>query len=151
MQLIGLTGGIATGKSASSDFLRSQGLPVIDADLLARKVVERGNAGYEKVRESFPEVIMQDGNIDRTALGAIVFKDSRKQKLLECIVHPLVKREMLWLIFTYWVCGYSRVILDIPLLFEVGLDRFTSFTIIIYWYCFLVSTSIQSVVMSRCR
>ena len=141
-QLIGLTGGIATGKSASSDFLRSQGLPVIDADLLARKVVEPGSVGYERVKESFPEAMMQDGSIDRAALGAIVFKDSHKQKLIERIIHPLVKREMLWLIFTYWICGYSRVILDIPLLFESGLYRFTSFTILIYWYYSLMSMGI---------
>lgn len=91
MHLFGLTGGIASGKSAVGRRLRARGVPVIDADLLAREVVERGSEGLAAVVATFGEGVLQpDGALDRKALAALVFGDADKRKQLERITHPRI-------------------------------------------------------------
>lgn len=88
---VGLTGGIASGKSTVSAILAELGAVVIDADLLAREVVERGTPGLAAVVEAFGEgVLTADGDLDRAAVGALVFADPDARRRLEGIVHPLV-------------------------------------------------------------
>jgi dephospho-CoA kinase len=92
MFLIGLTGGIAAGKSTVAGIWVSLGATEIDADLLAREVVEPGTQGFEKIRQVFgPTVITTTGELDRKALGEIVFNNTLRRKELEAIVHPLVR------------------------------------------------------------
>ena len=90
--LVGLTGGIATGKSTISEMLRRLGAEVIDADLLAREVVAPGRRAFaEVVREFGREVVATDGTLDRARLGAVVFADPDKRKRLEAITHPAIR------------------------------------------------------------
>jgi len=93
MYLIALTGGIASGKSVVAERLASHGAVVVDADVLARKVVEPGTPGLARIAEEFgPSVIAADGTLDRPALGAIVFTDPEKRATLNAITHPEVGR-----------------------------------------------------------
>ncbi|KAL9118700.1 MAG: hypothetical protein Q9187_004752, partial [Circinaria calcarea] len=145
MLLIGLTGSIATGKSTVSHLLSRPpySLPIIDADLLARKVVEPGTPGYAAILDHFqsttPDLLLPAPSADldkalngkgwplnRPALGRRVFGDSpdrkRDRQVLNGIVHPAVRREMYKALLSYYVRGHWAVVLDIPLLFESGLD-----------------------------
>lgn len=94
MQLIGLTGGIASGKSTIASRLAEHGAVIVDADRIAREVVEPGTPALVAIREAFgPGVIAPDGSLDRPALGAIVFGDSEALRVLNSITHPAVLRE----------------------------------------------------------
>lgn len=90
MFLIGLTGGIAAGKSTVASLWESLGATVIDADVLAREALEPGSAGLQAVTKVFPEAISETGELDRKKLAEIVFTDAAKRRELEAIVHPIV-------------------------------------------------------------
>ena len=90
MFLIGLTGGIAAGKSTVASLWESLGATVVDADLLAREAVAPNTAGFDAVAAAFPQAIASDGSLDRAALARIVFSDESKRVQLEQIVHPIV-------------------------------------------------------------
>ncbi|WP_435741468.1 dephospho-CoA kinase [Nocardioides sp. SYSU DS0663] len=116
---VGLTGGIASGKSTVSAILAELGAVVIDGDLLAREVVERGTPGLARVVETFgDEVLTADGDLDRPALGAIVFGDEVRRRELEAIVHPLVFERIVEL--EEGASEDDLVVHDIPLLAESG-------------------------------
>jgi dephospho-CoA kinase len=116
---VGLTGGIASGKSTVSGILAELGAVVIDADKLAREVVERGTPGLEQVVAAFgPEILTPDGDMDRAKVGSIVFNDEAKRKTLEGIVHPLVFERYAELEASAPEDGI--VVHDIPLLAESG-------------------------------
>ena len=90
---IALTGGIATGKSYVANKLREAGVPMVDADVLAREVVEPGTPGLAAVRRRFgPDAVRRDGTMDRVRIAQIVFKDKRARLDLEAIVHPAVQK-----------------------------------------------------------
>ncbi|HHK5547031.1 TPA: dephospho-CoA kinase [Bacillus thuringiensis] len=117
--VIGLTGGIASGKSTVSEMFRELSIPVIDADVIAREVVEQGKPAYNKIVELFgAEVLQQDGELDRPRLGSIVFYNEEKRLQLNKIVHPAVREEMNRQKEMYIKEGVQAVVLDIPLLFE---------------------------------
>lgn len=116
---IGLTGGIASGKSTVSTILRELGAVVIDADQLAREVVERGTPGLAAVVEAFgTDLLTADGDLDRPKMGALVFGDETQRRRLEAIVHPLVFERYAALEAAAPVDGI--VVHDIPLLVESG-------------------------------
>jgi dephospho-CoA kinase len=116
---IGLTGGIASGKSTVSAMLRELGAVVIDADQLAREVVAKGTPGLAAVVEEFgPGLLTPDGDLDRAAMGDLVFSDESARKRLEAIVHPLVFERIVDL-ETHAPEG-SVIVHDIPLLAESG-------------------------------
>ena len=92
MKVIALTGGIGSGKSLVANYFFSLGAEVIDADQLARQAIERGSDGFDQVVATFGDGILKEGDIDRRALGEIVFSDSEKLKALEAIVHPIVQQ-----------------------------------------------------------
>lgn len=116
---VGLTGGIASGKSTVSAMLRELGAVVIDADALAREVVERGTPGLAAVVAEFGDgLLTPDGDLDRAAMGALVFADESARKRLEAIVHPLVFERIVDL-ETHAPAG-AVVVHDIPLLAESG-------------------------------
>jgi dephospho-CoA kinase len=116
---VGLTGGIASGKSTVSAFLAELGATVIDADLLAREVVLKGTPGLARVVEAFgPQLLGPDGELDRPAMGALVFSDEEARRRLEAIVHPLVFERIVELEAA--APADAVVVHDIPLLAESG-------------------------------
>jgi len=116
---VGLTGGVASGKSTVSAILRELGAVVIDADELAREVVAKGTPGLAAVVEEFgPELLTPDGELDRPAMGALVFADESARKRLEAIVHPLVFERIVDL--EARSPEGAVVVHDIPLLAESG-------------------------------
>ncbi|GAA5814040.1 hypothetical protein MFLAVUS_007530 [Mucor flavus] len=133
MKLIGLTGGISTGKSTVSGLLAKQGLPIIDADKIAREIVEPGRKANQLIRQHFgDEVFLPDGYLDRPKLGQIIFQDPEKRQILNRCTHPYVRWEMAKQAFLYWLKGADVVIFDVPLLIESKLDRFMSSTVVVY-------------------
>ena len=122
MILVGLTGGIATGKSTvSSSLAKFEEVTVVDADLVAREVVEPGQPALDKIVSQFGGAVLSaDGHLDRKALGDIIFKDPISRLKLNNITHPYIQRRMLWLAFVAFVRGKRYVLLDTPLLYESG-------------------------------
>ena len=120
MLRVALTGGIATGKSYCLRHFAELGVPVVDADRLARDAVAPGSPGLAAVIQHFgPDVVLADGTLDRAALGRIVFEDSRERAALEAIVHPEVYRRIReW--FVNLPSAARVAIADIPLVFETG-------------------------------
>ncbi|WJQ09909.1 dephospho-CoA kinase [Geobacillus stearothermophilus] len=130
---IGLTGGIASGKSTVSAMMRELGLPVIDADEAARAVVRPGEEAYRQIVAAFgPGILRADGEIDRAKLGAIVFNDEQQRKVLNAIVHPAVRKKMLAEKEAHIRSGAKTVVLDIPLLFESGLTHWVDKVLVVY-------------------
>ncbi|XP_009996495.1 PREDICTED: dephospho-CoA kinase domain-containing protein [Chaetura pelagica] len=134
MFLVGLSGGIASGKSTVVALLRDLGCAVIDADLIAREVVQPPLKAYQEIVRSFgTRVLLENGEIDREALGNIIFSQPEKRLLLNSITHPEIQKVMLKQILKYFVLGYRYVILDIPLLFETNrLTKFMKYTVLVY-------------------
>ncbi|KAF8522204.1 dephospho-CoA kinase-domain-containing protein [Hysterangium stoloniferum] len=133
MPIIGLTGGIATGKSTVSSLLKSYGIPVIDADVLAREVVTPGTNGLKKIIAEFGrEVLLTDGSLNRARLGEVIFNDEAKRKKLNRIIHPAVQRAMLWNVFKLWLRGERLCVLDVPLLIEAGLWKWMGWIVVVY-------------------
>ncbi|CAL7944660.1 unnamed protein product [Xylocopa violacea] len=121
MFLVGLTGGIATGKSSVAAIFNEFGIPVIDADQIARKVVEPGKPAWHKIRKEFgPEVFLDTNELDRVKLGDMIFNDVEKRKKLNAITHPHIYKEIYWQTFKYFLQGHQFVVMDLPLLFETG-------------------------------
>ena len=123
MLRVALTGGIATGKSFCTARFAALGVPVIDADLLARDAVAPGSPGLAAIASRFgPSVMLEDGSLDRAALGALVFADRTARADLEAIVHPEVYRRINeW--FAARPHGTAFAIADIPLLYETGQEH----------------------------
>ncbi len=121
MRLFGLTGGIASGKSTVSRMLRELGAHVLDADVIAREVVEPGTPGFTAVAARFPEVLTPDGRLDRAKLGARVFANPAERAALNAIIHPRVGQAFLEKMQALAAQGLERVVYDVPLLIENGL------------------------------
>ncbi len=132
MRLIGLTGGIASGKSAASRMLRAAGIDVVDADELARDVVAQGSEGLAEVVLVFgPGVLLADGALDRKALGARVFGDDGARRALNGITHPRIAQLAAERTAAIAARGVEACVYDAPLLFENGLDAMMDATILI--------------------
>lgn len=125
MILVGLTGGVATGKSTVAAMFGRCGAIVIDADQLARQVVEPGKPAWRDIVRTFgPRILLPDQTLDRQALADIVFKSPRKLRRLECIVHPRVARLQSRLTRTIAERQPDAVVIyEVPLLFEAGVDK----------------------------
>jgi dephospho-CoA kinase len=134
MLRVGLTGGIGSGKSEVSRRLAARGAVVLDADRAAREVVEPGTPGLAQVAERFgPEVVRQDGSLDRERVAAIVFNDPGKLAELNAIVHPLVRD---WMIRAEQAAARTAgpdaiVVQDVPLLAENGLAAMYDVVIVV--------------------
>jgi dephospho-CoA kinase len=127
---VGLTGGVASGKSTVSTMLRELGAVVIDSDALAREVVEPGTPGLAAVVEAFGDgILTEDGRLDRPALGAIVFADDERRRVLEGILHPLIGERSTALAES--AGPHDLVVHDIPLLAEAGIaDTFDAVVVV---------------------
>lgn len=122
MLKVGLTGGIGSGKSTVSGLLASYGAALIDADAIAREVVERGSPGLAAVVDEFGTAVLNDdGTLDRQALGAIVFEDPDRLAALNAIVHPLVGARQAELAAAAKAADVPVAVFDVPLLVEAGL------------------------------
>jgi dephospho-CoA kinase len=121
--VVGLTGGIGSGKSLAAQFFSQLGALVIDADQLARSVIERGSEGFDEVLLRFGDTVLKNGDIDRVALGQIVFENPQAKKDLEEIIHPRIRAE-----FEEVVASLNPgqiMVYEIPLLVETNAaDRF---------------------------
>lgn len=132
--VVGLTGGIATGKSTVSSLFRAHSIPVIDADILAREVVEPGKLAHSQIVAYFGQDILRpDGTLDRAKLGAVIFNDAEKRKKLNSIVHPAVRRAMVRDVLRCWIKGNKLCVVDVPLLIESGLDKWVAKVIVVSW------------------
>lgn len=130
---IGLTGGIASGKSTVSKMFMELAIPVVDADVASRKVVEPGQPALKEIADTFGrEVIQKDGLLDRKKLGAIIFGDESQRKKLNVIVHPRVREWMQKEMKGYEEQGEKAIVLDIPLLIESQLKNWADKTLLVY-------------------
>jgi dephospho-CoA kinase len=131
--LIGLTGGIASGKSVVAKRLAEHGAVHVDADALAREVVEPGTPALERIAQEFgPGVIAADGSLDRAALGAIIFTDPEKRSTLNAITHPAVWQRARELFDEAVGADPNAVIVyDVPLLVEASQDRPIRFDLVV--------------------
>jgi dephospho-CoA kinase len=118
MLVVALTGGIGAGKSLVAQYFSELGARVVDADQLARIAIERGSAGFDEVVTRFGESILRNGDIDRKALGEIVFKDKSAKAALEAIIHPKVRE--LFFEVVQDLAADEILIYEIPLLVETG-------------------------------
>src|SRR3954469_19314492 len=125
MLKVGLTGGIATGKSYVAAKLRAGGIPVLDADALAHGVMAPGTEATMAIAARFgADVLSGDGSVDRAKLGPIVFADAAARRELEAIVHPAVHRATEAGIRAFELTGgYPMAVVDVPLLFETGGEK----------------------------
>ncbi|KAK7043022.1 Dephospho-CoA kinase cab5 [Paramarasmius palmivorus] len=132
--MLGLTGGIATGKSTVSSLLQTKHhIPLIDADILARKVVEPGTPALKRIVSAFgSDILLPDGTLDRKKLGSIIFNDEKKRKTLNGIVHPAVRWAMFKEVVKCWLGGEKMCVLDIPLLVESKLWRWVWGVVLVY-------------------
>lgn len=120
MRVIGLTGGIASGKTTVSNLFKISGVPVIDADLVARQVVEKGTDGLTALVNRFGERILNtDGTLNRTVLGKRMFSDEAIRSEVNDILQPLIRQEITSRMKEYKNQGKALIVLDIPLLFEM--------------------------------
>lgn len=123
MQLIGLTGGIASGKSTVAKILEQLGAAVVNADALAREVVEPGRDAWKEIVDAFgAEVLQPDQSVDRQKLRAIIFNNPEARKKLESIIHPRVRALAEERIRQHAAAGYEVVVYEVPLLFEGNLQ-----------------------------
>jgi dephospho-CoA kinase len=119
VKVLGLTGGIATGKSTFAERLRARGVPVLDADRLARDAVAPGSPGLADVAAEFgPDVVLPDGSLDRPRLAARVFADRGARGRLEAIVHPRVREASMRELARLAAAGAPLAVYDVPLLYE---------------------------------
>ncbi len=123
MRVIGLTGGIGTGKTTAADMLAAMGAPVVDADEISRALTAEGGAALPAIREAFgPDLFTPEGLLDRRALGRIVFADESRRRALEAIVHPMVTAVARSRMDELAAAGEAVCVLSAPLLFEAGLE-----------------------------
>ncbi|WP_174845456.1 dephospho-CoA kinase [Sporolactobacillus shoreae] len=133
MLRIGLTGGIASGKSTVSDWLRNNHFPLVDADRIAREVVAPGEPGLQKIVEAFGRrILLEDGSLDRAQLGELIFHHEDLRQSLNSIIHPLIRSRMRKQLETFEKEGAPVVFLDVPLFFEGSFEGWTDKTIVVY-------------------
>ena len=126
---IGLTGGIASGKTTVSDFFKKLGIQVIDADVISHEVTKPDGSAFEEIMSSFGSTILnENGLIDRKKMRAIIFNDQNKKEELEEIIHPKVREEMLKLISQ---SNDHYLIISVPLLVETGMDQMLDRTLVV--------------------
>ena len=130
--IIGLTGSIASGKSTVSAMLRRKGFPIVDADEIARLVVEPGSPVLLEISRQFgADMMNEDGSLNREKLGKRIFGNDKERQKLNGIIHPAIRQEMLRQKDEWLSRGADTVIMDIPLLFESKLQSFVDKIIVV--------------------
>lgn len=132
-KILGLTGGIASGKSTVSQYFKSLNIPLIDADKVAHDVMQAGEPVVLEIAKTFgDDYILANGEIDRAKLGDLVFKDSDKRKQLDKIVQGEIRKEINRLKELALEDNPELIVLDIPLLFEAGYDKSVDLVMVVY-------------------
>ncbi|MGG5340618.1 dephospho-CoA kinase [Enterococcus sp. AZ192] len=130
--ILGLTGGIATGKSTVVEIFKDEGFPIVDADIIAREIVEPGTPGLQAVVDAFgSELLFADGSLNRKKLGKIIFSDKQKRERLNRVLSPFLREAILTDIARKKNLS-SLVIVDIPLLYEGGYDAVVDQVAVVY-------------------
>lgn len=130
--IIGLTGSIASGKSTVAKMMRGYELPIVDADQVARDVVEPGSPTLAKIVAAFGEAALcEDGTMNREYVGQLIFHEPAKRNVLNDIIHPAIRTEMLRQRDEYVTNGHQHVVMDIPLLFESKLQHYVEKIIVV--------------------
>lgn len=129
MKIIGLTGGSGVGKSAACAAFRARGCAVLDADAIYRELCQSCRAMLDQLQTVYGDVLNTDGTLDRKKLGAIVFSDPEKLKLLNSITHPYIRGELSERLKQCADAGYEACICDAPVLFEAGIDALCDTTV----------------------
>lgn len=133
MKIVGLTGGISSGKSTVSSYLKQLKIPVIDADEIARKVVEPNSQGAIEIRKTFgSDVFEEDGSLNRQRLGALIFSNAENRQKLDDLLQPLIKIMILDEIEEHRQKGENMIVLDLPLLFEKQYEELCEEIIVVY-------------------
>lgn len=133
MYKIGLTGGIASGKSTAVSMLRQYGAAIIDCDIIARDVVLPGSKGLQAVVRAFgPQALLSDGTMNRAYIGSVVFTNPAKKQELEEILFPLIRQEIRTKITQLEKAGEAVAFLDMPLLFEVKYHSYVDEVWLVY-------------------
>lgn len=130
MKIIGLTGSIAMGKSVAAKMFGRLGVPVRDSDATIHRLLAKGGAGVAPVAKLFPDAIV-DGAVDRRKLGAKVFADPAALAHLEAILHPLARQDMKAFLDRHRRRRTKRVVLDVPLLYETGIDAICDLVVVV--------------------
>jgi len=134
MRIVGLTGGIACGKSTVSRELTALGFPVVDADALARATTEKNRWGYRRLVRAFGKGAVLDpatGEIDRERLARLAFSDRAVRRTLDRATHPPVALALALAVLRSWLLLRPVLVVDMPLLFETGADRLASATLVV--------------------
>ena len=127
--VVGITGGIGSGKSAVTDYLETKGITVVDADKVARIVVEPGTSGLAAIAEHFgQEILLPDGGLNRAALRKVVFDNPDERKVLEGITHPRIREEIARQLSD---ASSHYVVLASPLLLESGQNSFVDYVVVV--------------------
>ncbi|KAL3517460.1 hypothetical protein ACH5RR_020049 [Cinchona calisaya] len=135
MRIIGLTGGIGSGKSTVSNLFKAHGIPVVDADVVARDVLKNGTGGWKKVVAAFGEdILLPNGEVDRPKLGRFVFSNPEKRQLLNRLLAPYISSGIFLEVLKLWMKGCKIIVLDVPLLFEAKMDKWTKPIIVVWVY-----------------
>lgn len=133
MFVIGLTGGIASGKSTVLRIFETEGVPVICLDELARAAVRPGAPALEDIKRTFgEEFINREGELDRDLMASMVFRDPDKRRVLESIIHPRVLQAAASLIRSFEQSGHRLVVEDVPLLYEIGFEHHCDVVVVVY-------------------
>ncbi|MCX7883856.1 MAG: dephospho-CoA kinase [Caloramator sp.] len=133
MKIIGLTGGIASGKSFVSDILKEEGIPIIDADIISHQIVYKGSEALKEIEREFgKEVLNTDGTLNRKSLGNIVFSEKDKLEKLNRIMHPKIIDEIKKRVEEIKEQGFNLCVIDAPLLIETGLYRIVDIVLLVY-------------------
>ena len=131
--ILGLTGGIATGKSTVSRYFSDNGYAVVDADVVARRVVEPGTEGLANIVAQFgTEIIQTDGTLNREKLGAMIFADAKKRETLNSLLSDLIRRAIMADTATLVNANQPLIVLDIPLLYEAGYETHCDAVMVVY-------------------
>lgn len=131
--ILGLTGGIATGKSTVSRYFSDKGYAVVDADVVARRVVEPGTEGLANIVAHFgTEIIQTDGTLNREKLGAMIFSDAEKRETLNNLLSAQIRRTIMADAATLVNANQPLIVLDIPLLYEAGYETHCDAVMVVY-------------------
>lgn len=130
MKVIGLTGGIASGKSTVTKMLKAKEIPVCDVDMIAKEVIAKGSIGLQRLVEEFGETLLTaQQTLNRHELATMIFSNATIRRRVDAILHPLILDKV-----AIWVSQQTAplVVIDMPLLFEVGYDKHVDVTIVVY-------------------
>lgn len=131
--IIGLTGGIATGKSTVAEMFKDLGVPIVDTDKISYDLLKKGNSTYDEVLELFgEEIIFTNGDVNRKKLGQVIFNNDDLRVKLNNIIHPKIKKITLSEVKKHEELGATIIVIDVPLLFETDFYKLVDKSIVVY-------------------